>query len=166
VNHIPSALDLYRMFIPEDFERVRELDEFLAQLDYKPVFQIYGAHGWEVQYQGKRKIKTSPLVRIEYSERHRNPLRVNIKCASTNRLIPLIYQQPERLRADFLGRTYECQDDACGWCRNKKSLGPSVYDYDGERRSICWYTNPDFSSFDDSSVALIEEYAIFHEQLA
>ena len=162
----PGPQDLYRVFVPEDFEKVRELDEYLSGLGYKPEFQIYGGHGWEVQYQGKRKIKASPLVRVEYSERFRNPLVVNIKCASSDRLIPLMYSQSETLRADFLSRTNACRDDECRWCDDKKGLGPAIYDFAGVYKKVCWYTNPDFREFDDSSVALIKEYALLHEQLA
>ncbi len=164
-NH-PDALDLYQIFARPDYERVKRLHDSLTELGYKPIFHIYAHMGWEVQYQGKRKIKASPLVRIQYSERCRNPLQVDIKCASADRLIPLIYHQSERLRQDFLSRTNLCREDECRWCRNKKNLGPSLYDFDGEKRAVCWYTNPDIRVFDDLSVELIEEYALFHEQLA
>ncbi|MEW6524155.1 MAG: hypothetical protein AB1445_11430 [Bacillota bacterium] len=49
-------------------------------------------------YQGNRKTKATPLFEVEYSERHLDPLRAKIKCASANRLAALIPLQPEILQ--------------------------------------------------------------------
>jgi hypothetical protein len=162
----PIALDLYRIFNPEDCARVSELHAYFTKLDYKPVYQIYGINGWEVQYQGKKQIKASPLLRIEYQERFRQPLRVGIKCASTERIVKLLAKQPHFLQEDFNRRANKCNGDACGWCKNRKNLGPSTLVFDGQERTICWYSNPDFKEINDDSVSVIKQYALMHEELA
>jgi hypothetical protein len=60
----------------------------MAEHDYHPEIQYYGMSGFEVQYQGPKKIKASPLLRVMYSYRHLDPLQVDIKCVSVNRAIP------------------------------------------------------------------------------
>jgi hypothetical protein len=138
----------------------------MTSLNYKPEYQYYGMSGWEVQYQGRKEVKASPLLRIEYSERYLNQLRVGIKCASTNRLAPLFSQQPVFLQEDFFKRAYGCQGEKCNWCASKKNLGPSVLEFNGESRTVCWYSNPDVVDLDDQAVKLIEQYVVMHEQLA
>ncbi len=159
----PSAIDLYHVFHPADYQRVALLHQFFSGLGYQPVFQIYGIFGWEVQYQGKRQIKSSPLLRIEYQERYRYPLSMNLKCASANRITPLVSRQPRFLQEDFSHRVNTCGN--CDWCKNKKSLGPSLFEFDGVQKQICWYTNGNVDELDDDSVRLIEQYAIMHEEL-
>ena len=143
-----------------------QLHEFFLGLGYKPEFKIYGIFGWEVQYQGKRQIKASPLLRIEYSERYQNPLQLGIKCVSSNRLTPFIPQASELLQQDFARRVYRCNGDKCGWCKNRKGMGPSDFEFGGEKRTICWYVPSDFEEINDDTPRLIQEYALLHEKLA
>ena len=162
----PSALELYAIFDPIDFERLSRLHSFFTDLNYKPVFQIYGIYGWEVQYQGPAKIKSSPLVRVEYAQRYKVLLQVFIKCASVNRILDLVYQQPRFLQDDFSHRVIDCNGDACGWCHDKKGLGPSAFTFDGRTRSICWYHYPGIPELNEDSLRLIQQYARMHESLA
>lgn len=162
----PSPLDLFRVFNTPDYERVAQLHAYFTGLNYKPIFQIYGIFGWEVQYQGKRQVKSSPLIRVQYSERYQKPMRVDIKCASTDRIVKLIPNQPRFLQEDFIRRTNKCGGDACGWCKNHKGLGPSTLEFEGEERTVCWYTNSNVNEMNDDTVRLIEQYAAMHEALA
>ncbi len=161
----PEAMDLFRVFNPVDFQRVAELHAYLAQMNYKPVYQYYGMSGWEVKYQGSRAKKGTPLVQIEYSERYLNQLRIFIKCAASNRIVPLLADQPLFLREDFNRRANICNGDKCNWCANKKSLGPTEWTFKGEPRTICWYTNPDVNVIDDGTVDLVKQYVLLHEAL-
>ncbi len=163
-RHHPSAMDLYHVFHPADYQRVALLHQFFSGLGYRPVFQIYGIFGWEVQYQGKRQVKSSPLLRIEYQERCRYPLIINLKCASALRITPLIPQQPRFLQEDFHHRVNNCGN--CDWCKNKKGFGPSQFEFDGVQKQICWYVNGNMDELNDDSVKLIEQYAVMHEELA
>jgi hypothetical protein len=162
----PSSLDLYQFFDPADFERLTRLHQFFSNLKYKPVYQIYGIFGWEVQYQGPTKIKASPLLRIENAQRYQNPLQVQIKCASVNRVRPLVHKQPRFLQEDFASRLITCNGSACNWCQDKKGLGPSEYTFDGKTRTVCWYHHPDLGDFNEETLRLIEQYALMHEELA
>ncbi len=162
----PGVLELYRVFAPEDYERVVQVHEFLSRLKYKPEIGIYPNTGFEVQYQGRREVKTSPLVRIEYADRYQDPLQVDIKCASTDRLLPHVFTQPLFLQEDFARRALTCQGDKCGWCKTRPHLGPSEFEFAGESRTICWYVNPDFLSFNAETARLVEQYALLHEELA
>jgi hypothetical protein len=162
----PSALDLYKFFDPDDYERLARLHQFFTDLKYKPEYQIYGIFGWEVQYQGPTKIKASPLLRIENAQRYKVPLQVQVKCASVNRVAPLVYKQPRFLQEDFARRLYTCNGSACNWCESKKGLGPSEFTFDGETRTVCWYHNPDLPELNEASLRLIEQYALMHEALA
>ena len=120
----------------------------------------------EVKYQGRRQVKSSPLYQVEYSERFLNPLRVFIKCASNNRIAALIPHQSKALEDDFFQRAYPCQGTKCDWCKNKKNMGPSQYEYEGEVKTICWYSNPDIPELNAEAVDLIQQYALMHEELA
>jgi hypothetical protein len=162
---LPSALDLYKFFDPDDCDRLARLHQFFNDLNYKPVYQIYGIFGWEVQYQGSTRIKASPLLRVENAYRYKNPLQVQVKCASVNRIGHLVSKQPRFLQEDFAHRLYACNGNACNWCQNKKGLGPSEIVFDGETRTVCWYHNPDLAEFNDETLRLIEQYALMHEEL-
>jgi hypothetical protein len=141
------------------------LHQFFNDLNYRPVYQIYGIFGWEVQYQGPTKIKASPLLRIENAQRYKNELQVHIKCASVNRVGHLVSKQPRFLQEDFARRLYACNGQACNWCENKKGLGPSEFVFDGETQTVCWYHKPDVAEFNDETLRLIEQYALMHEEL-
>ena len=161
----PGALDLYPVFDPIDRERVERLHIFVLDLQYKMISQVGGVHGWEVQYQPRPKVKTSPLLRIEYSERYKNSLQVDVKCASTSRIIPLVYQQPRFLQEDFARRVISCNGSACNWCKDKKGLGPSEFEFDGVQKTICWYHNPDVDELNEKTLQLLQQYALMHEEL-
>lgn len=162
----PSALDLYATCDPIDFDQLQRLDEFFIEEYYRPLIQIYGIRGWEVQYQGPTKIKASPLLRIHYDLRHKIPLQVKIKCASTNRIINLVYKQPRLLQEDFSRRVYICKGDTCNWCADKKGLGPSVFEFDGLTRTICWYHDSSVPELNENTLHLIKQYTLMHAELA
>lgn len=161
----PSALDLYLVFEPEEYERLTRLHRFMAEHDYHPEIQYYGMSGFEVQYQGPKKIKASPLLRVMYSYRHLDPLQVDIKCVSVNRAIPLVMNQPRFLQEDFARRLNNCNGDQCNWCQDKKGLGPSVFEFDGVQRTVCWYHNPDIAVFDEDALRLVQQYTRMHDEL-
>ncbi len=164
-NFHPSPLDLYRAFPPDDYARVARLHEYFTAAGYKPLFAIYAHFNWDIQYQGRRAVKGSPFLSIQYSERFENPLRVQMKCASGNRIAPLIARQPRELQVDFLKRSNTCNGDACNWCATRKHLGPSQIEVDGTHKTICWYVNPNIEPLTDDAVTLIQQYAAMHEEL-
>jgi hypothetical protein len=162
---IPSADDLFGVFEPAGYDRIMRLHRFFTDLGYRPMISIHDVNAWTVQYQGRSKIKGSPLMSVDYSPRYLIPLRVAIKCASTARILPLIEKQPYFLQEDFSRRVNPCNGDACGWCKDRKHLGPSVLEFDGKKRTVCWYTNPDVPELTEDAVMVIEQYARMHEEL-
>ncbi|MBI4928344.1 MAG: hypothetical protein HY835_11300 [Anaerolineae bacterium] len=165
-DYVPDALTLYRFFSEEEQAHLRDLHEFLLKLHYKPLITISEMPYWMVQYQGPRKIKSSPFFQVELSERYLNPLQVYVKLVSVDRLAPLMSGQPDFLQADLFTRAYKCNGDACGWCKTRPYVGPSVLEYKGQQRSVCWYSNPDLMAMDDQTTALVKQYALFHQELA
>ncbi len=161
----PEAMDLYRETAGADLARLTALHEYFTTLGYHTTCGVSEPFFWIVQYQGDRKIKSTPLLQVEYHDRYRNPLRVHIKSASTGRLAPLLPLQSRALQDDFMRRVYPCRGDECGWCRNNKTLGPSTLQYRGEEKVVCWFSESDVHNFDDRSVELIEEYAQMHAEL-
>lgn len=159
----PDALELYRYFSPAAYARAARLHEYFLSQGYKPLVSVHDVHAWQVQYQGRRQVKSTPLVQIEYSERFHNPLRAQIKCASANRIAPLLSRQPRLLQADFFQRTFACSD--CGWCKNKKNMGPSLIEFEGRQKRVCWYVLPELKELDDDAVTLVQQYAGMHEEL-
>jgi hypothetical protein len=159
----PQPMDLYRDFAGADLPRLTALHEFFTGLGYHTTGGISEPFFWIVQYQGDRKIKSTPFFQVEYQDRYRKPVRVSIKCASTGRLAGLLPYQSQALQDDFIRRANLCQK--CDWCRNNKTLGPTVVQYKGEDKTLCWYTAPEVRWFDDRSVELIEEYAQMHAAL-
>lgn len=162
----PPVEELYAVLDAEDRELIGGLHQFFLDLKYRPSVQVYSVCGWTVQYQGSnRKIKSSPLLAVNYENRYLDPLWMNIKCASTDRILPLLPQQPRFIQEDFSRRVYTCLGDQCGWCKNKKGLGPAVYVFDGVEKTICWHHESDIPEVDEGSVALVRQYALMHEQL-
>jgi hypothetical protein len=164
-NYEPDALDLYRVFTGDDYARLVQLHSFFNNKGYSTSLSAAGPSAWEVKYQGSRKIKATPLFQVGYEERYANPLRLSIKCASTNRIAQLLPLQSQFLQDDFVSRANNCNGDKCNWCRNQKTLGPSEVVYKGETKVLCWYSNPDIRGCDDSTVELVEQYATMHDQL-
>jgi len=164
-DHRPEALELYRVFGAEDYARLAELHAYYTRNGYKPEVHVHDVAAWLVQYQGNKKIKSTPLFQIEYQDRYRSLLAMQIKCASTNRIAALIGQQPLALQEDFKRRTFACRGKACDWCRNQKTLGPSVIEIGGEQRTVCWYTLPEVRGLDDATVDLMKQYLVMHEAL-
>lgn len=161
----PDVLELYRAFGPVDYSHVAQLHAFFSAKGYKTSLEIGRSFAWVVKYQGNRKIKATPLFQVEYEERYADPLRLSIKCASTNRIADLLPNQAQSLQDDFMGRANPCRGDECGWCRNQKTLGPALVEYKGESKLLCWYTNPNIHGIDESKVELIQQYARLHDQL-
>jgi hypothetical protein len=158
-----QALDVYRVFLDADYTRLEDLHRFFTERAYKDEVKDNDVHGWEVTYQGDKKIKASPLFEVHYSERFSTPLRLSIKCASSGRIVPVLAQQPELLQDDFRKRVIRCGD--CGWCKNSKILGPTEYTYKEETFNICWYSFPDIYDLGPETVELIQQYALMHEAL-
>jgi hypothetical protein len=166
MDYVPDAADLLYCFTPEEEKRLRQLHDFFLSSGHKTIVKVGGHADWLVQYQGNRRIKSTPLYQFEYDYRYRNPLRIQFKFASTNRLAPLLAQD-EALLADFFQHhAYTCHGDDCGWCYNRKNLGPSTLVYQGETKVACWYTITAIKPLNDENVALIRQYAQLHEQLA
>jgi hypothetical protein len=163
----PDALDLLRTALsPTEFQRAVELHRSLAEMVYVPALDIDGVHGWRIQYQGKRAIKTTPFFEFEYDERQKHQLLMRVKCASTNRLVSLLDQQPACLQQDFFQYAHNCGAPKCSWCKTRKSLGPSVLEQDGTRKTICWWMQRHFTEMDSQTVDLVKQYAQLHEALA
>jgi hypothetical protein len=163
----PDALDVLRTVTsPSEYERAVELHRALEALAYRPELVIDGTSGWRIQYQGKRAVKATPLFDLEYDERLKYQLVLRFKCASTNRLVPLLSQQPEPLQQDFFQHAHNCAGSKCGWCKTRKGMGPSVLKYGGERRTICWYMQRRFYGVDREAVDLVKHYVLLHEALA
>jgi hypothetical protein len=161
----PDPLSLLGYFPPEDRDKAIELHRYLLDTGHQALCRAYNPHGWDIQYQGPRKVKGSPLVQIDYSERHKNPMRVQIKCASADRLIPSFCEQPPAVQADFRSRVNRCGGASCGWCKDKKGLGPSVLEYGGEKLTICWYTRPDVDQLTDETLEVLRGYVRWHQRL-
>ncbi len=159
----PQAQDLYRFFEGFEHTRLVELHTYFTSRNYKALVEVYAPWMWTVKYQGNRKIKASPLFEVMYDDRHARRLRMQIKCASTARLIPWLPGQPQLLQEDFAHRVNRCVDD--GWCRNQKTLGPTPFEYQGESITICWYVNPDIRRIDENTVELIRQYEQMHAGL-
>lgn len=159
----PASLLGY--FPPEDRVRAIDLHHYMLDTGHEAVCRAYNAHGWDIQYHGSRKIKGTTLVQIDYSERHRNPMRVHVKCASVNRLISSFSEQPAAVQADFRSRVGRCSGDSCGWCKEKKGLRPSVLEYDGEKLTVCWFAQAHFEELDDKTFELIQGYVRWHQGL-
>jgi len=165
-GYLPQAEDLIRVFDGEDYERAAKLHGYFTGKNYKTEIGIGGPFAWNVKYQGDRKVKASPLFQIDYEERYARSQRLQIKCASTGRIAGLLLKQSQRLQEDFSRRVFNCNGDACGWCRNKKTLGPTLLEIAGETRTVCWYSNSDIKVFDEHTIELVQEYEQMHAELA
>ncbi len=165
-GYSPDAPDLLAYFSPPEREDLLRLHEYLLSTGHRATCRIYGIHAWDIQYQGARKIKGTPLFQIDYDERHINPLQLHLKCASTDRLLPFFAQQNPGVQADFIRRTYKCRAEACGWCKNRNNLGPSAVEYEGKTLAICWYTKPEVGNLSDETIELIRDYVSWHALLA
>jgi hypothetical protein len=162
----PDILEtLQTALSPAELEHAIELHHALTEMAYKPTLEIGGVHNWRVRYQGKRKIKATPLFEYEYDEREKHPLRLRVKCVATNRLVPLLAQQPALLQQDFFRHAHNCGAPKCSWCKTRKGLNPSVLKYAGERRTICWWMQRHFTELDHQAVDLVRQYALLHEML-
>jgi hypothetical protein len=163
----PNALDMLGTALsPTEFECATALHHGLLEVAYMPTLDIGGVHNWRIQYQGKRAIKSTPFFEFEYDERQKHQLIMRVKCASTNRLVPLLNQQPASLQQDFFHHAHNCGAPKCSWCKTRKSLGPSVLEQAGETKTICWWMQRRFTEMDSETVHLVEQYASLHEALA
>ena len=154
---------LYRSFPPKDFASAVEMHAFFTARSYQPQITLERMFGWDVKYQGKRSVKSTPLFQVSFDERMLHPMHAQIKCASASRLLPLIPNQSQALQTDFHRRLFPCRD--CSWCDNSKTLGPTEVVFQGQARKVCWYVNPDIETLDEATIALVKEYAALHEKL-
>jgi hypothetical protein len=161
-----DVLDLLRTALPpSEHERAVALHRALAEMAYMPALGVGGYFDWRIQYQGKRAIKSTPLFEFEYDERLRRQFVMRIKCASTNRLVPLVAQRPPSLQRDFYDHANTCGGASCGWCKTRKGMGPSVLEHNGHKKTICWYMQRRFYEVDGEAVDLVKQYALLHEAL-
>jgi hypothetical protein len=165
-GYSPQPTDLLRSLGGENTRRSLMLHEYFIGRNYIPLIGIHSPSQWLIQYQGDRKVKSTPLFQFDYDERNAARFVSQIKCASTTRIAPLLTKQPEKLQADFFRRVFNCNGDACGWCRNRKTLAPSVIEYGGETRTVCWFSNGDFRVLDDEAIELVKLYEQMHAELA
>ena len=162
----PAVLDMLRTATSRaEFECVMQLHLAMVEMGYVPTLDIFGVHAWRVQYQGRRAIKATPLLEFEYDDRQKHPLVTRVKCASTNRLVPLLSHQPASLQQDFFRHANNCGGAKCGWCKTRKGMGPSVLEYAGDKKTICWYMQRRFAEMNVEAVGLVKRYALFHEAL-
>lgn len=162
----PGALDLlHTALVPGEYARAVEIHHALAEKGYEPLVGVGGADNWRIQYQGPRAIKGTPILELQYDERKRYPLQTWVKCASTNRLVPLLAQQPLFLQKDFFQHAHSCGAPKCSWCKTRKGLNPSVLEFEGEKRTICWWMQRHFVELDGRAVDLVRQYVLLHEAL-
>ena len=162
----PDILDFLRSTLsPVSYEGALKIHQNLSELSYVPVLNIGGVHEWRIQYQGNRKIKSTPFFEFEYDERQQSQNMMRVKCASTNRLVPLLSKQSESLQKDFFFHAHNCAGSSCGWCDTRKSLEPSDIEYGDEKRTICWWMQRHFNEYNSEVVNLIKQYALLHEDL-
>lgn len=45
-------------------------------------------------------------------------------------------------------------------------MGPSVFEYAGDKKTICWYMQRRFTELDSEAVRLVKQYALLHDALA
>jgi len=161
----PDVLELYQAFDPADAALAARLHDFFSGRGYKTTLEAGGPFAWVVKYQGDRKMKASAFFQIQFEDRYAHPMRLDLKCASTNRLAPLLPSQPQTLQDDFARRVFNCNGDKCNWCRNQKSLGPSVLVHNGQERVVCWFSNSSLRHPDESTLELVRQYTDLHDQL-
>ena len=151
---------------PFPLQSVSSLSNALVELAYVPSLRVGGTYEWRIPYQGRRAVKSTPFFEFEYEDRQKHQLGMHVKCAGTNRLVPFLAQQSDALQEDFFRHTSKCGGASCGWCKTRKSLGPSVIKHGGETKAICWYMRRRFVELNSETVDLIEQYALLHEALA
>jgi hypothetical protein len=165
-GYAPDVVEmLCTVLSPAEGQHAAKLHHLLSEMAYKPTLEISGPSEWRIQYQGHRKIKATPFFEFEYDERLKSQRVMRVKCASTNRLVPLIAQQPDLLQQDFFRYAHACGAPKCSWCKTRKALGPSVIERAGEERTICWWMQRRFTAVDDEAVNLVKHYALLHEAL-
>lgn len=152
-----SVLDFLRMYSSSEYQHAVEIHTMLTGMGYTPTYTHAEVCDWEIKYQGKRAVKATPLFQFQYSIRHARQARPHIKCAAANRISPVMPSQPESLQQDFYARTFQCAGAKCGWCKNRKSLGPSVLKYNGEKKTICWHVPSDIAALNADTVALVKQ---------
>lgn len=163
----PDILDLQRHVLSSSsFKSALQLHQNISKMFYVPTLNMGGVSEWRIQYQGNKKIKATPFLEFEYDKRQESQFVTRVKCASTNRLVPFLHEQTASLQEDFFHHANTCGGAACGWCKTRKGMGPSVIRYGGEKRTICWYMQRHFTELDDKTVDMINQYAQLHEVLA
>jgi len=161
-----QAPDLYHAFDGAEARLVTELHEYFESKGYRAEVGIHAPGAWTVKYQGDRNIKSTALYQVDYLDRYLRPLRMQIKCASTQRLADIFPSQPQLLQADFERRVNTCRGDNCRWCDRQKTLGPAQIEFRSGPRTVCWYTNPDVRVFDENTAEMIRQYEQMHARLA
>jgi hypothetical protein len=158
-----TALDLYRAFDPTSYDWAAGLHAFFTSRGYQEQVEINRLFGWTVKYQGKKSVKATPLFQVGFDDRFLQPMRAQIKCASAQRVIPLLPGQSSALQDDFSRRAVPCS--GCTWCTNNKTLGPTEFEDHGKTRKVCWYVNADLDQYTEETADLVKEYAQMHEKL-
>jgi hypothetical protein len=161
----PDSEEIFQVFDPDERKILEAVHRYFLSKGYRYTFAEDGVRKWEIKYQGDRKKKGSPLFQIDYDERFYNPMRLFIKCAAVGRIAPLLKGFSESLRDDFYKRVHMCNEEKCGWCKDRKGLGPTVLTIEGEERNVCWYTRSEIDEVNDMTVLLIQEYEQLHSAL-
>jgi len=164
-NYVPPVEDLLSLFMEEDIPRLMELHRYFIDRGFHTITTIYNPTNWNINYQGRQKVKPTPLYKVTFEDRYINPLHVYIKPATMSSLIPLLPQQSLALQEDYFARAVDCRGAECGHCKNLKSVGPILLNVKGESRTVCRYVDNSVYPFTNESIPLIKEYEQMHEQL-
>jgi hypothetical protein len=120
-----------------------------------------------VVFYTNRKIKSSPLLGIQFDVRYDEPLCVNIRFVSTSRLTPIAGTLSNEMQEAFYNDTGYCRGADCGWCKNQKGLlHPSELKVKDKHKIICWYAQKTFTKVNEKDLDTIYGYIKFHELLA
>lgn len=147
---------------PKVYDLCTQLVNYMKEKSYEPIVKIDSIHGWKIGYKGDKRIKTSPLLELEFDERNRHPIRMQVKMASFNRLTPHLENQPEDFQEELMTHSFKCNN--CGWCKTRKSMHPTVVEYKGEKQVICWYYTR-YLEVTQENVELVKKSVNFHEAL-
>jgi hypothetical protein len=164
-NYAPSVEDLLSLFMEEDIPRLMELHRYFIDRGFHTITTIYNPTNWNINYQGRQKVKPTPLYKVTFEDRYINPLHVYIKPATMSSLIPLLPQQSLALQEDYFARATDCRGAECGHCKNLKSAGPVRLNVQGKTRTVCRYVDNSVYPFTNESIPLIKEYEQMHAQL-
>lgn len=149
-----------------EYSYLLDLHKYLSSNGYSIECKPEADIALEVLYTNK-KIKLSPLLRIQFDIRYDEQVYVNIKFVSTSRLTPISGTLSDEMQEAFFSDTGYCRGADCGWCKNQKGLlRPSKLTVKDKQKIICWYAQKSFSKVKEKDLDTIFGYIKFQEQLA